>query len=273
MYFRKCTQDDLALALARVNLEYENNLSLTEPTRRTGGIRLVATAGKIGCRWNHRMNKRLSAASWEAHRDFLRELFEIKPKASVRTRFAHYNGKEGFEEKFPATAYVNIGSQMEPCTMPDLTYEPEPPKGKLKRNVRKPFNDVVRTVRKDLMTRMHVGEWDNEGRDFLTPAECWQALEVIAKRIEQVNHRRQLAVRDMFPGADWIPTEDLAPLFQQRPKQTFGRERGWDDGWLDSARRFESTVAAARRYWMEEFENDDWYEQIGDNDGNEQDRQ
>lgn len=263
MYFYKCTTEEVHRALAKANEQYEGNLELTAPTR-SGSIRLrTHRAKQLGSRLSWR-GRCMVWASWEAHRDFLKALFEINPNASVRTKFANYMGKDDFEDKYPATAYRNIGSIMEPLTMPDCTYEPEPPKGKLKRNVRAPFNAVVRTVRKDLMTRMHVGEWNHEGRDFLTPEECWQALEIIAERINNINHRRQLAVRDMFPGADWIPTEDLAPLFQQRPKMAFGRQRGWDDGWLNSERRFESTVSAARRYWMETFENDDWYEPTGE---------
>jgi hypothetical protein len=50
----------------------------------------------------------------------LAELFERFPRATVRTALAVYRGKEGFELHFPATAYVNVGSQMQPAYMPSL---------------------------------------------------------------------------------------------------------------------------------------------------------
>ena len=60
-------------------------------------------------------------ASWEAHRDFLRCLFELDPQAVVKTRMARYVGRDDFYSKFPRTAFLNEGSYMNPVTMPDLT--------------------------------------------------------------------------------------------------------------------------------------------------------
>jgi hypothetical protein len=60
------------------------------------------------------------AACWHAYRDVLAELFERFPKATVRTALAVYRGREGFEQHYPATAYVNVGSQMQPVHMPEL---------------------------------------------------------------------------------------------------------------------------------------------------------
>lgn len=59
-------------------------------------------------------------ACWHAYRDVLAALFAEYPQAKVRTALARYVGREGFEELYPATAYVNIGSEMQPAYMPQL---------------------------------------------------------------------------------------------------------------------------------------------------------
>ena len=47
-------------------------------------------------------------------------MFDQCPAARVRTALAVYRGREGFERHYPATAYVNVGSQMQPAHMPEL---------------------------------------------------------------------------------------------------------------------------------------------------------
>jgi hypothetical protein len=53
----------------------------------------------------------------------MRALFAIDPHARLRTGMAFYDGAEGFEATYPATAYKNIGSMMAPATMPDLSLD------------------------------------------------------------------------------------------------------------------------------------------------------
>jgi hypothetical protein len=65
--------------------------------------------------------RHIPAASWEAYRDVLAEVFERYPSARVRTAMATYAGKDGFEANYPATAYVNVGSQMQPAYMGELS--------------------------------------------------------------------------------------------------------------------------------------------------------
>lgn len=249
MYFYKCSQQERYLALAKANERYEGNLQLTEPTR-TGSVRLRTTRGGVIGSRTSRSGKRMPYASWEAHRDFLIALFEINPNASVRTSFAHYRNKDSFYEQFPGTAYRNVGSQMEPVTMPDLTYEPQPER-RLKKGAMAPFNSVVRTVRKALRTRMGIGEWDDEGDDALSPDKVWKLLVHVAREIDRINERT--ATEDMF-GGEWLTTEMLAPLFQQRNVK-------WNEGPKDSVQRFEQSVKVARTYWMECNEYD-IYEEI-----------
>lgn len=65
--------------------------------------------------------RHMRKASWEAHRDVLRALFAVDPDAVVKTALAVYCGAADFEREFQATAHRNIGSRMEPRTMPDCT--------------------------------------------------------------------------------------------------------------------------------------------------------
>jgi hypothetical protein len=103
--------------------EYDGNVVVERHAHGNGrrlAARLWATDGRgEGARtsWSGR---HAHAACWHAYRDVLAELFERFPKATVRTALAVYRGKEGFERHYPATAYVNVGSQMQPTHMPEL---------------------------------------------------------------------------------------------------------------------------------------------------------
>lgn len=66
--------------------------------------------------------RRIKSASWEAHRDILRALFAAFGDAlTVTTAMATYKGPQGFEQNYPQTANVNVGSMIAPATMRDLT--------------------------------------------------------------------------------------------------------------------------------------------------------
>lgn len=264
MIFHKCTYEERYRALDIANKQYDGNLCLTAPTPKSGSIRLVPVrSGVLGSRTSWK-GKKLKAASWEAHRDFLKALFDINPNASVRTKFAHYAGKDSFYELFPDTAYINIGSQMEPCTMPDLTYEPEPEK-RLKKGATAPFNAVVRKVRKALATRIAIGEWDDtdDSGPMVDQMECWVALVDTAEKLDRIAEHN--ARGDLF-GGQWLTTQALSVLFQRRarPRIGSGGRIGWDYEFSrpkSSSERFEATVNAARKYWLKANE-DECYEVI-----------
>lgn len=65
--------------------------------------------------------RHIPAASWEAYRDVLSAVFEQFPNARVQTSMATYRGREDFESKYPETAYVNVGSIMQPAYMRELS--------------------------------------------------------------------------------------------------------------------------------------------------------
>ena len=115
----------VAVALGQANIEYRGNLCTHITWIKGSRIRFVLRANnsrKYGARksWSGRHSK---AASWEAHRDFMVAIFEQDPNARLQTGMAVYRGKDGFEQLYPDTAYKNIGSQMQPMTMPDCSIE------------------------------------------------------------------------------------------------------------------------------------------------------
>ena len=62
-------------------------------------------------------------ACWHAYRDVFAELFHHYPDAVIVSGHAWrvtYRHRDGFERTYPRTASVNVGSQLEPVTMPEL---------------------------------------------------------------------------------------------------------------------------------------------------------
>jgi hypothetical protein len=61
-------------------------------------------------------------ASWEAHWDVFRALFDAgatRISGGMQWRVSYTQAN--FDDEYPKTAYVNIGSQICPVTMPELT--------------------------------------------------------------------------------------------------------------------------------------------------------
>jgi hypothetical protein len=122
MLFTRCNIETLNAALAQANASYSNNLRLDIGRHVGTGLRAVLRAKD-----SRAYGARTSAngrhgpyASWEAHRDFLRALFVISPQTRVSTAMAKYTA-ENFEHTFPETGHKNIGSMINPVTMPQLT--------------------------------------------------------------------------------------------------------------------------------------------------------
>lgn len=125
------TDDDVKAIVDRVSVdEYDGNLTcgpysmmigyprLVKRMKRDGRIRLSFclrghTGRGPGCRTSY-SGRRTAAASWQAHRDVMKAIFEADPNAHLATSIATYNGKDDFLEKFPDTYWHNVGSQMFP---------------------------------------------------------------------------------------------------------------------------------------------------------------
>jgi len=63
--------------------------------------------------------RKINAICWHGFRDFLLNLYEHSDKLRVVTAQATYLNKEDFLNKYPDTAYNNIGSIMQPMNYED----------------------------------------------------------------------------------------------------------------------------------------------------------
>jgi len=132
MRLRNVSLDQFNAAVAKVNgmtneegIEYAGNLRVHPDAHQTGS-RVITTVGRLtvessrgpGARrsWNGR---RMPAACWHAFRDVVRVILEDNPDATVSTSMARYTA-ENFEETYPETGNVSIGSLFQPVYMPEL---------------------------------------------------------------------------------------------------------------------------------------------------------
>lgn len=67
--------------------------------------------------WNGRRGK---YACWHAYRDVMRAILTAYPHAVITSGMARYEGLAGFENTYPATADVNVGSEVQPAYMSEL---------------------------------------------------------------------------------------------------------------------------------------------------------
>ena len=65
-----------------------------------------------------RYNK-VSAVCWHGFRDFMIELYKFDGNLRFVTKQATYKNRNDFIDKYPDTAYNNIGSQMKPLNYGD----------------------------------------------------------------------------------------------------------------------------------------------------------
>lgn len=118
------TIDQFKSAVALVTAEYGGNLEIHDDakavsSRSCRGRVVVKDSRGAGARrsWSGRHGK---WACWHAYRDVLVELFETNPDARIRTALTVYNGRDDFEASYPATAYKNVGSMIQPAYMDEL---------------------------------------------------------------------------------------------------------------------------------------------------------
>ena len=104
---------------------YNGNL-IIHPDMRQEGKRVIRVQGRIRAESSREAGARRSwsgrrtvAACWHAHRDVYRALFAQYPDATVQTSMARYDAAT-FEDVYPATGNVNIGSMFAPAYMPEL---------------------------------------------------------------------------------------------------------------------------------------------------------
>lgn len=112
----RCTNSE-AIVGAAVQVGVRVDFSLTGNSRGGGQTFSVkVNPGNDRERWRRRSpsGRRIHAVCWHGFRDFFRALYERTPDAICKTALATYRGSEGFEETFPETGFVNIGSYYSP---------------------------------------------------------------------------------------------------------------------------------------------------------------
>lgn len=128
------TQDELSAIVGQVSRDlYDGNIRVGEGTQggwRTVGKRVqhVRFALRVDSSKGpgHRVSasffnpgRRLIAACWHAHRDVMAAIFEAFPEARLKTAFADYRGRDGFEADFEDTYFTNVGAQIAPVYIGD----------------------------------------------------------------------------------------------------------------------------------------------------------
>lgn len=118
------TFDQMTVIVARVSADYDGNLTLhhdAKPlTSRSFRGRIVGVKSDGPGTRRSWSGRRGPWACWHAYRDVMLAVFAENQNARIRTSLADYKGEADFLEKYPATAYKNIGSMMAPAYMPEL---------------------------------------------------------------------------------------------------------------------------------------------------------
>lgn len=119
MFITGLTQSQIADAVSVANKSYAGNIVIE---------RLEATSGS-GIRHNLKLgvaNSRVAGARrsgsgrhgkwlcWHGFRDVIRAMMVTNPDTVVRSSQAVYRGSDDFENVYPDTAYVNVGSLFQP---------------------------------------------------------------------------------------------------------------------------------------------------------------
>lgn len=131
MLFSRITVASVESCLAVVNMNYSGNLIGEWQARVNAQPTMLNDAGT---RWRSRIivadsrgpgarrsasGRRGPYACWHAFRDVFAEVFHVYPDAKISTSMATYTAGN-WEDTYPATGTRNVGSMMEPRTMPQL---------------------------------------------------------------------------------------------------------------------------------------------------------
>ncbi|MHA2063481.1 MAG: hypothetical protein ACXABY_03775 [Candidatus Thorarchaeota archaeon] len=110
MQIRVATGEEIHRALETTQALYNQNLRFYNYRWEKGVHSLVLKVknawGRGGYISKQACYRHTGHACWHAHRDFLRELFNMCPTAKVKTFLVYYKNREDFENKFQATGDV-----------------------------------------------------------------------------------------------------------------------------------------------------------------------
>ncbi len=115
------TSEQLQEALNLTNKKYKGNIRfkrLDAKGRRWNFTLTVNKSKEIGGRIGSN-GRRIAAACYHAHFDFMANLFKINPVAKIKSCQATYDGLTDFHQKAPGVAETNISSMFSPLVMGD----------------------------------------------------------------------------------------------------------------------------------------------------------
>lgn len=110
-------------AYTLANEQYGRNVAFKRIPEKSGrAFRVTLTvrnSHEAGSRRSRNLRgiRRVSAACWHVHRDFMKEVFRINPEARIQTALADYKGLEDFQAFFPVTGGTNVGSRAQPLAI------------------------------------------------------------------------------------------------------------------------------------------------------------
>lgn len=123
MIIRQATEPQLFKAIRATSKDYGQNVRFKNGpdaiNQKGTGHRLTLTVLKSagpGGRRSH-SGRKVAAACWHVHRDFMRHLYRMAPDAIIITALARYDGAQSFEDTFEDTGKRNMGSSFEPCAV------------------------------------------------------------------------------------------------------------------------------------------------------------
>ncbi len=127
MRIKGISETDLRAALADASAElYAGNLQFKREPEKIGNFLhftiTVVNSHNPGSARSASMfyrGRRIAAACWHAHRDFMRAIFKRAPDALLVTALARYEGSAGFEHEFHYTGTQNVGPPMDPIARQD----------------------------------------------------------------------------------------------------------------------------------------------------------
>ena len=121
--------EEIGVALSDRGTVYNYRMPITK-VGRAYSFGLRPTSYKNPCTGDHKYQRvsasvfqnerRVFAVCWHGHRDFMLALFDRDPDARIKSAMADYKGALDFLDKYPDTAYGNVGSQMYPQYASDV---------------------------------------------------------------------------------------------------------------------------------------------------------
>lgn len=123
MIIRNATKEQLYKAVRETSKAYEGNVRFKlEPdavNQKGTAHRLTLTVIRSANPGGRRSStgRKVAAACWHVHRDFMKALYGMTPEATIKSALAFYRGVKDFEANFEDTGKHNMGSAFEPCAV------------------------------------------------------------------------------------------------------------------------------------------------------------